>query len=132
MTRLIIYIINYEINQYILFFAAISIVSCKQSPPPHKYDGPDTVAYTYREFKVRDNACGNNPDTACTIIKLNYPDFNGTRKALSDSITRKFIQLFAQDKAKNDTGKTQLAADFISRYTDFKKNEPKINAVLFA
>ena len=114
-----------KITNILLLFIAATIASCKQSPPPHKYDGPDTVAYAYKEFKVRDNACSNNSDTACTVVKLNYPDFNGKRNVLTDSITRKFIELFAQDKAKNDTGKTQLAADFISSYTDFKKMSPK-------
>jgi hypothetical protein len=83
-----------KITNIIPLFIAIAIVSCKQSPPKAIYDGPDTVAYIYREYKVRDNACGNNPDTACTVVKLNYPDFNGKKKVLTDSITRKFIQLF--------------------------------------
>jgi len=116
-----------KITNIILLLAALTIVSCKQTPK-YKYDGPDTVAYTYKEFKVRDKGCGDNPDSTCTIVKLNYPDFNG-HAALKDSITREFIKLFAQDKAKNDTGKTQLAADFISRYTDFKKISPKSTLV---
>ena len=112
-----------KLTNIIPLFIAIAIVSCKQSPPKAIYDGPDTVAYTYKEYKVRDNACGNNPDTACTVVKLNYPDFNGKKKVLTDSITRKFIQLF--DQSKTDSTRQQLAASFINTSTSFKKAGPK-------
>jgi hypothetical protein len=107
----------------VALFIALSMASCKQTPK-YKYDGPDTLAYTYLDFKVRDKACGDNPDSTCTIVKLNYPDFKG-HAALKDSITREFIKLLAPDKAKSDTGKTQLAADLINDYTNFKKANPK-------
>ena len=106
------------------FLLTINMVSCKQGPPAHKYDGPDTVAYTYKDFKVRDNACGDNPDTDCTVVRINYPDFNGTRKLLSDSITHKFIQVFDKNPAKKDSTQQQLATGFINTYTSFKRAQP--------
>jgi len=112
----------------ILILITLSVASCKSNPKSGGNGAnADTIVYSYKEFKIRDKACGDNPDNACTIIKLNYPDFDG-RKALNDSITAKFIQLFAKNPAK-ETSREQLAADFISRYNDFKKINP--NSTLY-
>jgi len=107
----------------ILLFLAVSVASCNNHKSSNVDGTADTLVYNYKTFKVRDSACGGNPDNACTIVKLDYPDFDG-RKALNDSITAKFIQLFAKNPAK-ETSREQLAADFIGRYSDFKKTNPK-------
>ncbi|SDS67701.1 Protein of unknown function [Mucilaginibacter mallensis] len=84
----------------------------------------DTLTYSYKTFKQRDADCGNSPDSTCTIVKINYPDFDG-KKALNDSVTHSFIKLFATSSGKTDTGYNQLADNFIGVYKAFKKDQPK-------
>jgi hypothetical protein len=108
----------------ILVLIAASLVACNHTVTSGSVNTKDTAAYSYKTFKQRDTACGGNPDSSCTIVKIAYPDFDG-QKTLSDSVKGTFIKLFALNPAKTDTGFEQLAANFISRYTDFKKKQPK-------
>jgi hypothetical protein len=84
----------------------------------------DTLAYTYKTFKQRDKNCGDSPDSTCTIVKVNYPDFEG-KTNLNDSVKHSFIKLFATSSGKTDTGYSQLADNFIGVYKTFKKGQPK-------
>lgn len=84
----------------------------------------DTVSYSYKNFKQRDTACGNNPDSSCTVVKVTYPKFKGM-DALNDSIARKITSYFAVNAKPADTSYDQLAANFIGVYHNFKKIQPK-------
>lgn len=83
----------------------------------------DTLAYTYKTFKQRATDCGDKPDSGCTVVKINYPDFSG-QKTLNDSITVKFDQLFGNGK-KQDTSLAQIAGSFMDLYNAFRKDRPK-------
>ncbi len=103
----------------ILFFAA-----CGDKKAGNTSGSTDTVVYTYQNFKQRDTTCGNNPDSACTIVKVTYPEFKGM-DVLNDSIARKVIGYFAVKPNRSDSSYDQLAANFISVYHNFKKVQPK-------
>jgi hypothetical protein len=114
-----------KFRNIILLFIVGSFAACNSGVQGTKQAAAsDTVAYTYKTFKQRDADCGNAPDSACTLVKLNYPYF-GDKKLLNDSITHNFIKLFASSTGKTDTSMAQLADDFIGVYKSFKKEQPK-------
>lgn len=84
----------------------------------------DTLVYTYKTFKQRDKDCGDSPDSTCTLVKVNYPEFD-SKKTLNDSVTRSFIKLFVTNTGKTDATYSQLADNFIGVYKAFKKEQPK-------
>jgi len=83
----------------------------------------DALTYTYKLFKQRATDCGDKPDSSCTIVKINYAEFNG-QKALNDSVIGKFNELFGDDK-KPDTNLEEITGSFMKGYNDFKKDQPK-------
>jgi hypothetical protein len=114
-----------KFKNILFLFIAGSFAACNSGVQGTKQAATsDTVAYAYKTFKQRDTDCGNAPDSACTVVKLSYPDF-GDKKLLSDSITHNFIKLFASSTGKKDTSMGQLADDFIGVYKSFKKEQPK-------
>jgi hypothetical protein len=114
-----------NLKNIVLLLAAGSIASCNSGVQSNKQStAKDTLAYIYKTFKQRDADCGNNPDSSCTVVKLDYPDFHG-QKALNDSVTKSFIKQFAVNAGKTDTSMGQLANNFIGVYKDFKKEQPK-------
>ena len=116
---------NMKFKHIIFLFIAGSFAACNSGGQGGKQVAvSDTVVYAYKTFKQRDADCGNAPDSACTIVKLNYPYFSD-RKLLNDSITHNFIKLFATSSGKTDTGMAQLADNFIGVYKSFKKEQPK-------
>jgi hypothetical protein len=120
-----------KLYNILLLFVAITIASCNNDTAPHWDDSKhkvyvqalDTIAYTYQSYKSRDKDCGDNPDSTCTIVKFSYPEFVG-KKALNDSVTHKFIQLFVQKPDRPVNTYDQLAANFMSSYTYFKRGNP--------
>lgn len=105
---------------------AIAILFCYNVGPfgIKKPKGIDTAVYNYKTFKQRDSSCGDNLDSTCTIVKITYPDF-GNKKALNDSVIRKFADLFASTKNRSITDYKQLAINFIDGYRDFKNIQPR-------
>ena len=114
-----------QVRCALLLILSAIIASCNMGSSGSKSSVVgDTITYSYKTFKQRDTSCGNNPDSACTIVKIEYPDFCD-KKALNDSIAQKFIKLYAVTNAKPDTNYKQLAGNFINYYHDFKKIQPK-------
>jgi len=104
---------------FISYCSCNSAVNTKQNGKAN-----DTVAYTLKNFKQRDADCGNNPDSQCTIVKVNYPAFDDLNK-LNDSVTNKLVHLFSPKLKLDDHTLEQFSADFINSYHDFKKIQPK-------
>jgi hypothetical protein len=112
--------------KYILFLAiAASLSSCQWGKPGEKNPAitKDTLTYSYKDFKERATDCDDKPDSSCTIVKVNYPEFNG-QQALNDSIARKLNMLFGDDK-KPGSSLGELSKSFMSGYSDFRKERPK-------
>ena len=112
--------------KYILFLAiAGSLSSCQWGKAGKKDPAitKDTLTYSFKNFKEKAPDCGDKPDSACTIVKVSYPEFNG-RQALNDSVARKLNMLFGDDK-KPGSSLAELSKSFMSGYADFRKDRPK-------
>lgn len=111
----------------ILFFAIVlGLYSCQWGKPnnPKADVTKDTLTYTYKTIKQRAADCGNKPDSDCTVVKINYPVFNG-QPALNDTITYKLANLFMSDKTYTDL--QEYTKQFIAGYDDFKKHDTRSN-----
>jgi hypothetical protein len=82
----------------------------------------DTLAYAYKTLKERASDCGTRPDSACTVVKITYPVFNG-QAALNDSVTHRLINLFMSEQPNNDL--VAYVKLFLTRYDSFKKDDPR-------
>jgi hypothetical protein len=111
---------------YFLFLAMIvaGISSCKfgieKKPKPDI--NTDTLAYTYQTIKQRAADCGTKPDSGCTVIKINYPLFDG-QSALNDTVTYQLVNLFGADEPGIDL--KEYAEHFLGGYEAFKKRNRK-------
>lgn len=109
---------------FLLLTCTLFIAACGNKKAGNASGSSDTTEYSYKSFKQRDTACGNNPDSACTIVKAVYPEFKD-RPALNDTVARRMISLFAVNGKPSDTSYNQLANDFIGVYHYFKQGQPK-------
>jgi hypothetical protein len=84
----------------------------------------DTLTYTYYAIHKRAADCGSKPDSACTVVKIEYPIFKG-KSTLNDTIKKRLAQLFIMNDRKPDTSLDVTATAFLKSYSDFKKHDPK-------
>lgn len=111
-------------NLCLLFFIALGVSSCQWGVPKKTPEKPlDTLHYTYKTIKERAADCGTKADSACTVVKINYPVFDST-KALNDTIVHKLTVMFAMD-GKADSSLELMTKKFLQSYTDFKKTDPR-------
>ncbi|RYU92187.1 DUF3298 domain-containing protein [Mucilaginibacter terrigena] len=111
----------------ILLLAVLALSSCEWGAPAKKEPNAvftDTVAYTYQKIYERAADCGNKADSACTIVKITYPQFKD-KAVLNDTVKNKLIRMFIMDDSKPDTSLKNMAADFLKSYTDFKEDDPR-------
>lgn len=114
------------IYRFCLLLSASAIASCQWGVPSKKNEEAplkDTLTYTYKTIHERAADCGTKPDSACTVVKVKYPEFNG-QKTLNDSVTRKLTSLFAMD-GKPDSSIELMGKNFLKAYTDFRKTDPR-------
>lgn len=109
---------------FLLLACTLFVVACSNKKGGDLSGTSDTAEYSYKDFRQRDTACGNNPDSACTVVKVAHPEFKGM-PALNDTVARKMIGLFAVNGKLSDTSYDQLANDFIGVYHHFKQGQPK-------
>jgi hypothetical protein len=110
---------------YLLFFAAIlGLSSCQWGKPnnPKADITTDTLTYTYKTIKERATDCGNKPDSGCTVVKINYPIFNG-QDTLNSLVSNKLVNLFGADEPGIEL--KEYVAHFLSAYIAFKKRDKR-------
>ncbi|GAA4307372.1 hypothetical protein GCM10023149_00910 [Mucilaginibacter gynuensis] len=114
-----------KLINYATIVSLLALGSCQWGNTPTQTDGilKDTLTYQYQTLKERAPDCGNKPDSACTVVTLNYPEFAG-KKALNDSIKRNLLTMFMLSE-KPDTSLKSMAAHFIKSYLDAKKDDPR-------
>lgn len=111
-------------NLSLLFFIALGLSSCQWGVPKKTPEKPlDTLHYAYKVIKARAADCGTKADSACTVVKINYPVFDSA-KTLNDTIVRKLTVMFAMD-GKADSSLELMTKNFLKSYTDFKKTDPR-------
>jgi hypothetical protein len=111
-------------NLCLLLFVVIGLSSCQWGVLKKTAEKPvDTLHYTYKTIKERAADCGNKPDSACTVVKVNYPVFDSA-KTLNDTITRKLTAMFAMD-GKPDSSLELMTKKFLKSYDDFKKDDSR-------
>ncbi|WP_184542220.1 DUF3298 and DUF4163 domain-containing protein [Mucilaginibacter sp. FT3.2] len=93
------------------------------TPKQDKAVVKDTLNYSYKTVHERALDCGNKPVSACTVVNIKYPVFEG-QKTLNDSVTRKLTSMFAVD-GKPDSTVELMGKNFLKAYTDFRKTDPK-------
>ena len=106
----------------VLYLIVLGLLSCEWGSAPKKEDHPifkDTLTYTYKTIHERAADCGNKPDSACTAVKIRFPEFKG-KTLLNDTIKSKLLNLFILDKP--DTSLKDLVQNFLKAYADFKKS----------
>jgi hypothetical protein len=106
----------------VLCLMVLGLSSCEWGSMPKKEDHPifkDTLTYTYKTIHERAADCGNKPDSACTVVKMKYPEFKG-QPLLNDTIKSKLLNLFILEKP--DTSLKDLSQNFLNAYADFKKS----------
>jgi hypothetical protein len=110
----------------LLCLMVLGLSSCEWGSMPKKEDHPifkDTLVYTYKTIHERAADCGNKPDSACTVVKIKYPEFKG-QTVLNDTVESKLLNIFMLSE-KPDTSLKDLTKDFLKAYTDFKKSHTK-------
>ncbi|WP_121809646.1 DUF3298 and DUF4163 domain-containing protein [Mucilaginibacter kameinonensis] len=111
-------------NLCLLFFIALGLSSCQWGVPKKTPEKPlDTLHYVYKVIKARAADCGTKADSACTVVKINYPVFDSA-KALNDTIVNKLTVMFAMD-GKADSSLELMTKNFLKSYDDFKKTDPR-------
>jgi len=111
-------------NLCLLFFIALGLSSCQWGVPNKvKEKSFDTLHYAYKVIKARAADCGAKADSACAVVKINYPVFDSA-KALNDTIARKLTVMFAMD-GKADSSLELMTKNFLKSYDDFKKTDPR-------
>ncbi|HEX8023999.1 DUF3298 and DUF4163 domain-containing protein [Mucilaginibacter sp.] len=111
-------------NLCLLFFIVLGVSSCQWGVPNKVAEKSfDTLRYAYKVIKARAADCGTKPDSACTVVKINYPFFGGA-KALNDTINRKLTVMFAMD-GKADSSLELMTKNFLKSYDDFKKDDSR-------
>ncbi|MFS2185838.1 DUF3298 domain-containing protein [Mucilaginibacter sp. Mucisp84] len=111
-------------NLCLAFFMAMGLSSCQWGVPnkiPEK--SFDTLRYAYKVIKARAADCGAKADSACTVVKINYPVFDSA-KTLNDTITRKLTLMFATD-GRSDTSLELMTKKFLKSYDDFRKTNAR-------
>src|SRR3954462_1269711 len=102
----------------VLWIMVLGLSACKWGGAPEKEHHPifkDTLTYTYKTIHERAADCGNKPDSACTVVKIRYPEFNG-QILLNDTVKKKLLTLFILDKP--DTSLSSQAQNFLRAYDD--------------
>ena len=79
----------------------------------------DTLVYTYKTLKQRAHDCGNKPDSACTVVKITYPEFKDA-PILNDKLKKQLV-VSSSGAEKPDTSFTNFATSFIKGYEEDKK-----------
>jgi hypothetical protein len=86
----------------------------------------DTLVYAYYPVKSRDQDCATRPDSACTVIKVNYPGF-ARQDALNDTITHRLLTLFSPDQVDADF--TQYTERFFNDFNKFRRHNPNTTVI---
>ncbi len=104
-----------NIRNILLLLTAAFLHSCTdkvKNPDVKAAIAADTLKYHYENLKKRAGDCGSKPDSACTVISVKYPIFDG-QTPLNDSVRRwamdttfdiaasQFIKLYQIDKKTN-------------------------------
>jgi len=111
-------------NLCLLFFIVLGVSSCQWGVPNKVNEKSfDTLHYAYKVIKARAADCGTKSDSACTVVKINYPVFDSD-KALNDTIVAKLTLMFAMD-GKADSSLELMTKNFLKSYDDFKKTDPR-------
>jgi Deacetylase PdaC/Protein of unknown function (DUF3298) len=114
---------NFKIIIFLLITGSLSSCNWRNGGNKKPAITKDTLTYSFKTYKQRATDCGYKPDSSCTIVKINYPEFSG-QKTLNDSITGKFNLLFGDNK-KPDTSLKQIADSFMGEYLNFRQDRPK-------
>ncbi|MBD1392139.1 DUF3298 and DUF4163 domain-containing protein [Mucilaginibacter glaciei] len=111
---------------FLLGVVILGLSACEYGAPPKKEKHPiytDTLTYTYKTIHERAADCGNKPDSACTVVKINYPQFNGNT-LLNDTVQAKLLKVFMLSE-KPDTSIKSMTANFLKSYADYKKSSQR-------
>ena len=110
----------------LLCLMVLGLSSCEWGSAPKKDDHPifkDTLVYSYKTIHERAADCGDKPDSACTVVKIKYPEFKG-QTALNDTVESRLINLFMLSE-KPDTSLKDLTQNFLIAYSNFKKSDTR-------
>lgn len=103
----------------LFFMLMIGLTACQWGKPPKKEQHAvfnDTLVYTYKTIRERAADCGSKPDSACTVVKMNYPEFIGNT-ILNDTIEKKAAEIFSVSE-KRDINFNNLAKHFLDAYAE--------------
>jgi len=90
----------------------------------------DTLAYTYQTIKKRASDCGTKPDSGCTFVSVQYPEFK-SNAILNDSVKTRLFNLFwADTKPAADTDLQKYAGNFIDVY-EKNKDDATVKGLIF-
>ncbi len=110
---------------YVVFLGMVMMLSAcmwGDDKKPKPAITTDTLTYTNKAIKQRADDCGDKPDSGCTVIKINYPVFNGD-DSLNAAVNYKLVNLFGADEPGIDL--KVYTEHFLGGYTIFKKHNKK-------
>lgn len=113
--------------KYLLFLGMMLVLgACKwgdgDTSKPKPDITTDTLTYTYKTIKEHADDCGDKPDSTCTVVKINYPIFEG-QDTLNSLVSDKLINLFGADEPGIEL--KEYVEHFLSSYTAFKKRDKR-------
>jgi hypothetical protein len=113
--------------KYLLFVELmLGLSACKWGDGDTSRPKPDittdTLTYTYKTIKERADDCGDKQDSACTVVKIDYPVFEG-QDTLNSIVSDKLINLFGADEPGIEF--KEYVEHFLSSYTAFKKRDKR-------